>query len=296
MKNISWLADYDFLARLAGGAEMSDREAYLHGLKKEYNMELVTPQSAQMFNPQLTDLIVVSNATQFNFQQLQQILSLKPYVMYIHDYWPLCKYRLFYPMLEKCKKCKNLESSKKLLLNSVLNIFLSPLHLEAWSFAIPELKDHPYHIHPSPVNLELFSPMDVERNPNAGIVVNALAFKGSRNTMEWCKQHPDITFTIVGGQPQDVSIPKNCEYVGSIPTLKMPSMYAQAAYYVELPNTPQPYNRSVLEAKLMGIPNLIVNENIGALSYPWFKEDNKIVRKHIKEAVPIWWKKVEEVL
>lgn len=296
--NVTWIADYNFLATLAGGAEMSDREAFLYGLRKEHNnMQLINPESAKSLSIENTDLFVVSNAVRFNLQQLMNTVTKKPCIMYLHDYFPLCSYRLFYPMQEKCKKCKNIGNAKQLLLNSVLNIFLSPLHFDAWCFAIPELKDHPHHIHPSPVNLDLFKPMpDVKRNPKAGLVVSPAAFKGVKNTMGYCEKHPEITFTVVGGQPQKVKMPKNCAYVGSIPTPKMPSMFAQASYYVELPSTPQPYNRTILEARLMEVPHLIVNKNLGAVSYPWFNKDIKTVRKHISEAVPKWWKAVEEVM
>lgn len=296
MKNIVWLADYNFLATLAGGAEMSDREAYLYGLKKGYNMQLINLESVKAISVENTDLFILSNMARFNIQWILKTICVKPYVMYLHDYWPLCKYRLFYPMQEKCKKCKSMDTVKQMLLNSVLNVFLSPLHFKAWCFAIPELKDHPYHLHPSPVDLELFKPLpNVKRNPNAGLIVNAAAFKGVENTVEYCKNHPKITFTFCGSQPP-VKLPPNCAFVGSVPVAKMPSTFAQATYYVELPATPQPFNRTVLEAKLMEVPNLVVNKLIGALSYKWFNTSSENVRKHIKSAVPIWWKKVEEAM
>jgi len=295
--NITWLADYNFLSTLAGGAEMSDREAYLYGLKKGHNMQLVNPETAKGASIGLTDLFVISNAVRFNFNWIMQSVSTKPYMAYLHDYWPLCKYRLFYPMQEKCKKTKNLDVTKQLLLNSVLNIFLSPLHFDAWTFAIPELKDHPHHIHPSPVNIDLFKPIEnVKRNPKAGIVVSAMEFKGFSNTVEYCKKHIELTFTFCGGLPNNAKLPPNCAHIGNIPTDKMPGMYAQASYYVELPNTPQPFNRTVLEARLMEIPHLILNKNIGAISYPWFKKDTDTIRKNISEAVPKWWKAVEKVM
>ena len=296
--NVVWLADYNFLANIAGGAEMSDRSAYLYGVeKKKHNMQLINPESHGVLNIQNTDMSIISNATRFDYNWILKVVCTKPYVMYLHDYWPLCKYRLFYPMLDKCKKCKNIDNVKQLLLNSVLNIFLSKTHFDAWCFAIPELKDHPYHLHPSPVNLDLFKPLsEVKRKPNAGLVVNALEFKGVKNTVEYCKNHPKLTFSFVGGLAQDTKLPPNCAHIGAVPFNKMPSLFAQAGYYVELPDTPQPFNRTALEARLMEIPHLIINKNVGALSYPWYKKDIKTVRKHIQEAVPNWWKKVEEAM
>jgi hypothetical protein len=171
------------------------------------------------------------------------------------------------------------------------------LHFDSWCYAIPEIKEHPYHLHPSPVDLELFKPDPIiKRNPNAGLVINAMEFKGAKNTIEYCRQHPEITFTFCGSQPQGVVLPSNCVYVGYVPTPKMPSMFAQASYYVELPDTSQPFNRTVLEARLMEVPHLIVNKNIGVLSYDWFKEDTTTIRKHIQEAAHIWWKKIEEMI
>jgi len=260
-------------------------------------MQLVNPQTTKFFVPEAMDLMIISNATGFNIKWLLQITQATPYVMYIHDYWPACTYRLFYPMLEKCKKCKNLVNAKQLVLNSTLNIFLSPLHRDAWAFTIPEVKDHPYHLHPSPVDTEMFKPIpNVKRNPNAGLVVNAMAFKGAKNTVEYCKNHPKITFTFVGGQPQGVKLPPNCAYTGPVPYEKMPGMYNQASYYIELPESPQPFNRTVLEARLTGVPHLILNKNIGAVSYKWFDKNIETIKRHIKNAVPNWWKKVEEAM
>jgi len=294
--NISWIADYDFLANLAGGAEMSDREAYMHGMKSGHTMQLYIPESARMFAPGPTDLSIISNAARFDLNWIVNTVCAKPYIFYAHDYFPLCRYRLFYPMLEKCKKCMNLDSAKKIALNSALNIFLSPLHFDAWCYAIPELKDRPHHIHPSPVNLELFKPRsEVKRNPNAGLVINAAAFKGAKNTVEYCAKHPEITFTFCGGQPE-AQLPPNCTFVGYVPTLSMPSMFNQASYYVELPDTIQPFNRTVLEARLMEVPHIVINKNIGAASYDWFKEDTASIRKRIAEAVPNLWKKIEETV
>jgi hypothetical protein len=294
--NITWLADYNFLVNLQGGAEMSDREEYLYGMRKGHTMQLINPQSANIFDPSTTDLTVISNATGFNPEWITKTVCTKPYLMYVHDYFPLCTYRLFYPMQEKCKKCKNIDAVRKLMMNSVLNIFLSPLHFDAWCFALPELKDHPYHIHPSPVLLDIFTTdPKIKRIPNAGLVINAAAFKGAKNTVEYCKNHPEITWTFVGGQPA-APLSQNCAFIGYVPTLKMPGIFNQASYYLELPDTPQPYNRTVLEARLMEVPHLILNKNIGAVSYDWFNSDTATIRKHIAEAVPNWWKKVEEHL
>jgi glycosyltransferase involved in cell wall biosynthesis len=302
---IGWIQDYSLFTQV-GGAELSDRSAFVEGLKRGHDMLLVNPGVEKYFPVEAVDAVIISNATRFPTGWLQKIVSSKPTVMYIHDYWPLCSYRLYYPMLEKCKKCKNLETARALLLGSVLNIFLSPLHFDSWAFAIPEVKDHPNHLHPSPVDTEFFKPVHgvkigdktvkIERNPKAGLVVNAMEFKGSKNTVKYCSEHPDITFTFVGGQPQNVKFPPNCIYTGPVVYEKMPGMYAQASYYVELPDTPQPFNRTCLEARLMEVPKLIVNENIGFLSYDWSRSSLENIKQHINEAVPNWWKKVEEAL
>lgn len=293
--NIGWVADFDFVGGFVGGAEMSDREAYVQGIKRGHEMSLIMVDNANRLSIEDFDLFVISNASKFSLDWMLKNICIKPYIMYLHDYWPLCMYRLFYPMQEKCRKCGSIPTVRQFVMNSALNIFLSPLHLDSWSFAIPEVKDHPYHLHPSPVNTELFKPLpNAKRNPNAGIVVNALEFKGFNNIVKYCSEHPEITFTFVGGLPQDAKLPPNCVAVGFVPPNKMPGMFAQANYYVELPASPQPFNRTVLEAKLMEVPHLVVNDLIGARSYDWFKEPAEAVRKIIKDAVPKWWEQVEK--
>lgn len=293
---IAFLQDFDIF-KPAGGAEISDRHAFVYALKKGHDMQLVNPESARGFSSDSFDLLIVSNTSRFPVDWLLQTVSTKPYIMYLHDYLFLCKYRLFYPMDEKCKKCKNIDTAKKLLLNSALNIFLSPLHFRAWCFAIPELKDHPHHVHPSPIDFELFSPReDIKRNPNAGLCINVVEFKGSDNVIEYCKNHPDITWTFIGGIAKNVKLPPNCAHIGPVPHSKVPSMFAQASYYVELPSTPQPFERQTIEARLMGVPHIVVNKLVGSASYAWFNGDIETIKKHIGNAVPNFWKKIEGVM
>lgn len=241
------------------------------------------------------DLMVISNAHFFDLNELFRASRIVPYIFYSHDYWPMCQYKLFYPMQEKCKHCKSLPYTRQLLLNSIFNIFLSPLHLEAWSYAIPELKDHPHYLHVSPVDTELFQPIEgVKRIPNSVLGVNSLVrFKGASKVLEYVRAHPEFVFTFVGAKDEDINLPSNAHFYGYVANSTLPEFYSQAEYFIHLPINPQPCERSAIEARLCGVPKLILNENVGVTSYPEFSLPIGEFRTWIKNSPKRFWDRIE---
>lgn len=292
---VGWLQDMDIHV-MSGGAQLSDKTVFDEGSKRGHDMRLVMPHHLDVMDRLEFDLIVVSNATAFG-DRMTPLLQQTPYIFYIHDFWPLCSYRLYYPQLTKCKiTCQNLQQTKQLLLNSVMNIFLSPLHFRAWCFAIPELKDHPHHLHPSPVDGRKFRPLEVPRASYSVMGLNSLlGFKGCENVLRYASEHTELNFTFYGAKEEGVELPSNCGYVGPVGQNLLPELYAQAEYFIHLPQVVDPFCRSFVEAKLSGC-KLISNRNIGALSYPWMKKSREMVMKHLDKAPSVFWEKIEEVM
>lgn len=311
---VVFIADHNCLGGEGGGAEMSEREVIMEGIMRGYDIHIVSPSSpilsANNLNQFLTfiadvDLAVIGNASRFSRQLLEKITETTEYVFYVHDFFPLCHYRLYFPDLDKCKTtCKNLPFTKKFMLNSSLNIFLSPLHFRVWQRVIPELADAPYHLHPSTIDPERFRPLEVPKVPNSVLGVNSLLqFKGRDNVLDYAKHHPDKTFTFVGGIEPGTKLLPNCHYIGWVPQVEMPGMYAQSEYVVHLPSTVEPFSRICMEAYLCGA-KIIGNKLIGAFSYPQFKSKSKR-KKYNRDELAEWlvdgpkrfWKRLEgEVL
>lgn len=291
---IVWVTDYNPFSEVGGGA-LSDKACIVSGMRAGHTIDIFPSEMLGTAGIANYDLMVVSNAFKLDPRLLIQASKVLPYVMYLHDYWPLCTYHLFYPMTEKCKACSNIQFTRELVLNSKLNIFLSPLHREAWSYAIPELKEHEHYLHVSPVDTELFKVYEgVNRIPNSVLMVNSLLdYKGAENTMKYIQEHPQTTFTYIGGRDEKYPLPANVGEYGFVAPSTLPEFYSQAESFLFLPNTPQPCTRTVIEAKLCGVPKLILNDLVGVATFPEFKLKGDEFRKWIAESSYRFWIAVE---
>jgi len=242
--------------------------------------------------------VIIGNASRFPKRYLAKISEITEYVMFLHDQWPHCLYRAFYPDLQKCKTtCPYLPFSKKLLLNSALNIFLSPLHYRVYQRGIPELKSIEHYLHVPTVRMK---PVDgVQRIPNSVVGINVLwTFKGVENVLAYASGHPELTFTFYGGtdSPKILNtLPKNCVAMGRIPQEEMPGIYSQAQSFIHLPSHVMAAERTVIEAKLCGVPKLILNKLVGVTSYKQFRKlDRDEFAKWVGESHKRFWKKIEK--
>ena len=297
MPKIGWVCDYDCMVGEGGGGELSERAVIVEGIKRGHDIEIVTPHTPNKQGVLTADIVILGSGSRFSPQLLAQLVEQQEVVMYLHDFWPLCKYRLFYSDLEKCKTtCPNLPLTKKLLLSSTLRIFLSPLHQRLWERAIPELADRDAYLHVSPVDTDLFQPMDVPKVPNSSLCVNCLArFKDLDNTIKYAKKHPERTITCIGAQEPNVKLPANIVPIGNVPQVEMPGMYAQTEEFLHLVNYCEPCGRTTIEAKLCNTP-LKLNKLVGVASYKEFKYGRDKFAAWIKDSPRRFWRKIEELI
>ena len=286
---ISWLQDMDIMSE-SGGAQLTDRAHFYEGIRRGHDLELITPQSQVNALP---TPVVVSNASLFPldlFQDLQR--SGKPYIFFCHDYWPICKYRLYYPMADLCKSCYLKERWLPILAGARLIIWLSPLHRESWLWLYPELASVPYHLAPSPVNPGKFRDLGGERQ---GVVaVDSLAdFKGKKHVLKWAAEHPQVRVAFVGPANGAV-LPANCRVLGWVPYSEMNQVYNHYEALLHLPQSPSPFDRTTAEAYLAGC-RIIGNPLIGALSYPWFTSREEVAN-HCRNSPREFWEAVEKVI
>jgi len=294
---IVWITDFDCIAGIGGGAELSDRAVIKEGFKRGYDIEVITPNSPTREMAYTADVAVISNASLFPLPFLAQLLDRLLVVNYIHDYFPLCAYRLYYPELPKCKTtCRTRKFAEDFISKAALNVFLSPMHYQLWKRAISQVDDVPHYLHPSPIDTEMFKLMPVvERLPGSVLGVNVLlGFKGKLNVLKYVLDHPGLMFTFCGSKDDDVKLPSNATWIDVVPYIEMPGMYAQAERVIHLPSSVEPFGRIAAEAKLCGT-GFIGNKLVGALSY---NEYHKMTRNEyaawIAGAPRRFWNKVKK--
>lgn len=296
MTKISWISDWNCMTGEGGGGEMSERMVIEEGIKRGYEIELVTPNSPNQKKVATTDFAIMGNATRFAPRFLAQLSEQQEIVMYVHDFWPLCRYHLFYPDLKSCKtNCPNLPLAKKLLLSSSLNIYLSPLHKKLWLRAIPELAGKTSYLHVSPVDTKTFIPLDMPKLPNSSLCVNCLLkFKDLKNIIQYAKVHPERTITCAGSKEGGVEYPENIVPIGYVSTADLPGMLAQTEQFLHIPNYCEPCGRSTIEAKLCDVPKLTLNKLVGVASYKEFKYDRDRFAEWIADSPRRFWRELEQ--
>lgn len=292
---VLWWQDLDFFS-VTGGAELTDRAHCIYGLRKGHEISLATPSAGDeeaLFAP--CDIVIVSNATAFRLEAFQRLQELgRPYAWFVHDYFPICRWRLFFPMNGKCR-CYLKDRWLPILLGARLLIWLSPLHRESWLWAAPELKDKPFALVPSPVDGRAFHDLGLARE---GVVaVNSMmAFKGRANIVQWIRDHPEEKVTLVGGdEVPDDTLPPNATRAGMVPQHQMNEVYNRHQAFLHLPSSPMPFDRTVAEAYLAGC-RIIGNELIGALSWSFFREGRDAVRSTLANSPRLFWEVVEGAL
>jgi len=288
-----WVQDMDFMTN-GGGAQLTDRTHFFEGVRRGHTINIITPDKVYLLDF-ATEGVIVSNSSMFPLELFQKCLELgTPLVIFSHDYTPICKYRLFYPMQESCKQCYLRERWLPVLKESKLIIWLSPLHRESWLWLYPELEEIPYHLSPSPVPTELFHDLELPRS--GAIAVESLhPFKGREHVLRWIEENPEVRVTLIGGNPYPGDgLPPNCNYHEYIPYGGLNDLYNHHEFLLHLPQSPSPFDRTVVEAYLAGC-RVLGNSNIGALSYPWFKSREDVI-EHCRKSPTEFWEKVESVL
>ena len=293
---VAWICDYNQFAGEGSGAELSEKSVIEEGIRKGYSIDLVLPNTPAINEVHRADLVIIGSTTRFSRQYLAKVTETTKYVMFLHDMSPICSWRAFFPDLPKCKKtCPNLNFTKKLLLNSSLNIFLTPLHYRVWCRVIPEIKNIEHYLHVPTVKME---PIDgVQRIPNSVVGINVLWSFKAGNVLAYATEHPELTFTFYGGtdNPKIVNeLPKNCVAMGRVAQEEMAGIYSQAQSFIHLPSHVMAAERTVIEAKLCGIPKLILNKLVGVTSYKQFKYDRDDFAAWVGNSANRFWEKIEK--
>jgi len=203
-------------------------------------------------------------------------------------------------MMEHCKKCTDREYWLKLFNDAKLLIWLSPIQRDAFLYTFPELGNKHYTMIPSAININQFKNVGNDRVKNSVLAVNPYTFKGISNLIKYKKEHPEYTYYYCGESDRAEELTSiGFNGIGYVPNKYLNEIYNKYEYLIHLPSTIDPFCRVVAEAYLAGM-KLIVNSNVGCMSYSWMKnkcEDNmKIMRYAISNSPEKFWAEIQKKL
>lgn len=282
MANLRILFVHDWtVQQWLGGAQL-EIEWMIHvGRRKGHECLLMTPENYDRAEIASADLVVLNNISRFSEQEINWIMKKVPYMRWEHDY----------SFTQPSRK----EFYTNLFQHSLCNIFLSPLHLSEHLKHIP-IQNATNIITPSPMNVDLFRDMNLERDMDFLFVGRLSPPKGITNVLLTATANPEKTFHFAGSGPLEkvIETVPNCKLLGEIPNEKMPQIYSRSKVLIHLPVWKEPFGHIVVQAKLCNCC-LILNQNIGALSFPWFFSDKDRLRALMKGAPIEAWEKIREI-
>lgn len=289
-----WMQDFDVFTS-GGGAQLTDRAHLTEGFRRWHDLHLITGKGNHVDYVFLENALVIASNPNFATREFFEDIHEHgiPFVYFFHDYWPLCKWRLYFPGTEKCaRECPNLPWLN-ILDKAKLLIFMSPVHRKAMVETFPQLRDVPYTLSPSPVSSRMFFDMELERKGVIGIE-SLNSFKGRTAFILWAEEHPEVPVTAIGGNDMPhKALPPNIKYIDYVPQHQLNELLNKHEALLHLPVSPSPFDRTCAEAIFAGC-KIIGNENVGALSYDWFT-DAYNVKCHCDASPGQLWDVLEKI-
>jgi glycosyltransferase involved in cell wall biosynthesis len=147
---------------------------------------------------------------------------------------------------------------------------------------------------PAPIDVDKFAP---SAQKSGAVYVGKLGRdKGFDNLVAYARK-TGISLELYGRKEPGIEIPPlpNLQYKGKVPYEQVPGILARAQIAVHLPNWLECYGRNVMEAYLSGC-ELVINGNVGAMSYDWDWSDRDAVREKVRRAPNDFWESIEAVV
>ncbi|RJQ45370.1 MAG: hypothetical protein C4534_04780 [Gaiellales bacterium] len=307
----------NFLAQInplkaSGGGEMVNRELILAGesMGHEVRVSAAWPEQEHNFFPEadiylLSDIYNQPSARhRLPSDLVERVIKEEPYIHLDNAYVDICD--LPYLLCngdtdgERCPYKRSLDVqkhrmfrrrgcfsslSRSIYTNSLLNVFLSPLHRQTVQrvIGVETLGDY-FEMRPT-VDTSVFFDEGRTRDIENLFVGPLNEAKGLEN-MRRC--YPDGNIVFVG--PDSLREDDAFGYrVGRVDYRDMPVYMNRAINFVFLPRWPEPMGRVVIEAALCGC-NLVTNANVGATSFDFDISDPG----NLEGAAAEFWRKIEE--
>ena len=280
---VAWVQDYSKV----GGAELSNYEVVRVGEQLGFDIIGVTPSLFDVRILQSADILVINNLFEFSGAQLTVIRELLhekrvPYVKYEHDY----------------RELRRLNIARALFRDSLLNVFISPMHRKVYAEALGWEAMSEAIVLPLAMNPAQYHPnKSVERAPGLTLVPSVRKLAPDA-LMKYLNEHPDRNLLLVG-QCTEALPPARVEYLNKVPSKEMAKLYTRCEFMLHQPLQKWAGDRVFFEAMLCGC-ECIVNENVGHASWlPVLEEEGKSKKDIVawlKDAPAAFWRAVREVL
>jgi len=208
------------------------------------------------------DVYVIHNCFDYD-RTIIGTLSQKPVIKRIHDVW----------------LAGNMDLRRWLLAHSKVLLFSSPLHLEVFKWQVSA----PIRLIPSAIDTTSFEVLKPNGRTGACWIGRMVDGKGILEAAAWAKME-GLTLDLYGF-PRINNLPAPIRYCGELPPEAVASTLAQYQTFVFLPEQPEPYARTAVEAWLAGC-KLVINGNVGAR---WWIEKHP---EQIPQAASLFWETV----
>ena len=274
---VAWVQD----STATGGAELTCSETVRVGSQLGYLIDVITPTSHSLAHAESilvsADLIILNNLFGFPREHLRMLNRCRirvPYVKFEHDH----------------RELDRPEFSRRLFGRSMLNVFLSPMHMRNH---IERLGCSGMAL-PLSIDADLFRPVPgVERGKGKALVPNVRNFKTWKDLQAYVDQRPEIEFSILAAD--SVIVGKNVRQMDPIPHDQMPRIYSAFEMLVHLPDGYGAGERVVFEAALCGC-KIISNDRVGHISWRRDLSDSDGLREWLSQAPYEFWREVRHQL
>ncbi len=314
---VSYLNPFKF----SGGGETVNKALIKAGRNRGHEFTFTTARNRQLGFDKTSDLDFLVDI--FNFPQtmksrgnwihldprlISDIVKNRPFVHLSHAYVDVCNLG-YLPCSgnakNPCPDKSNFSISRSIIsrelgtecfaqndlvrlsfVNSLANIFVSPLHLQTTEGILKQPLQTNSMILKPVISLEIFRNLGLERdieNLFVGVISEA---KGFYNLREQYRNKPIV---LAGKLHPGIELDFGT-YLGEVPYSEIPALMNRAKNFVYLPRWPEPQGRVVVEAALSGC-NLVTNRNVGAVSFDFDISDPKNLERPEEE----FWERLEEV-
>lgn len=278
-KKILWLTDYTNKEVPAGGAEITDSYIINAGRYMGYDLEVCRPCDLRSPSVEKADLVIFSNCYEFKKPARRYIMQNKKYIAYSHDSGRWMDVLRAHPDMFK---------------NSLMNIFLSPLHRDCFKKYLEQ--SSPVSCVPPHIPLQFYDKGHEKKN-RIMFVGNIHDGKGIPSVIEYARENPETIIDFYfhrysSNLKRQLKNIKNCNLVGFVPKEQIHENYSKYKYFIHIPHHREAFGRAVGEAFLSGC-KLIVNDRVGATSYGWNYRD---FRKNTAKAHFLFWKTIEDTI
>lgn len=191
---------------------------------------------------------------------------------------PLDRWR---PREEQLYDCGNIcrwELMNELATHCKASHSVSPMHGAIWANIFPQLLGKQIIEQPQ-IDVDLFRPQYppgvYDRVSDRYIYVGTIAKgKGYLGCVDYVNFQGGTLYT-AGDIHHTIRADQVHNWVGHIPHSRLPRLYSTCKYLIHLPEWQEPQSMVFTEALLCGCA-VIVNDKVGAASYPWWEDYCKI--------------------